>query len=113
MSILIASRLRMATGATNPRPICDVVMRAVRDLPAGTLLQAKGHHHEIDGVDALLYDYTPLGDASPAPYYLASESRLSRTVNKGELIPLDALEVPADSLLHALRLEQDRTPFDP
>lgn len=112
MSILVASRLKMATGCTTPRPICDVVMRAAQDLPAGTRLQAEGHHHEVEGVDALLHDYTPLGNGAPAPYYLASQACLSRPVSKGELIPLDALELPADSALHALRLEQDRTQFD-
>jgi predicted homoserine dehydrogenase-like protein len=112
LSVLVAKRLGMATGSTNPRPVCDVVMRATRDLPAGTPLEPKGHHHEIDGVAALLQDCHPLGDSTPAPYYLAPSARLKTPVGKGDLIALGAIEMPADSTLYRLRLEQDRTAFD-
>ena len=112
LSILVAKRLGMATGSTAPKPVCDVVMRASGDLPAGSPLEPKGHHHEIDGVAAELHDYRPLGSSTPAPYYLAPGARLSTPIGKGELIPLGAIEMPADSALHQLRLEQDRTGFD-
>jgi predicted homoserine dehydrogenase-like protein len=112
LSILVAGRLGMATGSTMPRPVCDVVMRAARDLPAGTPLEPEGHHHAIAGVEAQLHDYRPLDDAAPAPYYLAPGAHLKTPLGKGEFVPLGAIDIPADSILYRLRSEQDRTTFE-
>ena len=108
LSILIPHRLGLATGSNTVRPVCDVAMRSSRDLAAGTLLSAEGHHHEVEGTDALLIDRSPLAGAAPIPYYLAAGCRLARGLHKGELVTCDAVETPRNSQLWSLRLEQDR-----
>ncbi len=106
MSILSAVRLGRSTGSDLIRPVCDVVARATRELPAGTLL-AEGKRHRIDGVEALLVDYTPGGPDRPIPLFMATNRSLTRDVRAGEVLTHDAVETPADSLLWRLRAEQD------
>ena len=98
----------MATGSDNVTAICDVAMRANRDLAAGTLLSAEGHHHEVDGTDALLIDYAPGAATTAIPYYQAAGHRLARDVRKGEIVTCGSVERPTDSQLWSLRDEQDR-----
>ena len=109
MSIMAAHRLNCATGSSSTAPVCDVVMRANRDLPRGTLLADLGHHHRIDGVDPLLLSYTELHDDAPLPYFMGMNRALVRDVQRGAIISAGAIEKPARSTLWALRAEQDRT----
>lgn len=108
LSILIPHRLGMATGSGSVTAVCDVAMRASRDLAAGTLLSAEGHHHEVEGTDALLIDYAPLAAATAIPYYLAAGHRLASDVRKGETVTCSAVEASRESHLWSLRVDQDR-----
>lgn len=108
VSIILPHRLGLATGSRTVSPVCDVTMRAVIDLPEGTLLTGSGTHHRVQGVEPLLSDHAPLAPTSPVPWYLAMNRRLSRPVAKGQIIPCEAVEAPAGSALWRLRVEQDR-----
>jgi predicted homoserine dehydrogenase-like protein len=96
-----------ATGGDNLRPICDLQGRATRDLKAGHLLQMGGHHHTIDGVDAVIETATPVGPGSPLPFYLFSNLPIVRDVPAGKLICYEDVQLPVDSVLLRLRKEQD------
>lgn len=106
-SILEAALLGASSGGLSPRPHLDLIARADRDLPAGTLLDMGGHHHTIDGVTAELVPASPLDAGRPAPFYLAANRRLVRPVAKGETVDFDHLVIEPDSALLALRRIQD------
>lgn len=74
--------------------------RARRDLPAGTVLEMGGHHHDVTGVQAVLIrdEDTP---ADAAPLYLAAHATLGREVRAGDLITVGDLADPDADLLHA------------
>ena len=108
MSVLVAARLGTATGSDDVRPVCDVVARATMDLPAGTILN-EGRRHAIDGVAANLLSAAAAAPGSPMPYFMAAGRRLIQPVAAGDVIPFEAVEPRADSLVWSLREEQDRT----
>jgi len=90
---------RRATGSADQKPHATMVARARRDFAAGETLAMAGHMHEIDGVDARLL---PASDAAgAAPYYLAANRRLARSVTAGEVIGVDALELRDSALNRA------------
>ncbi len=62
-----------ASGSEAVSPVCDAVMRADRDLPAGTVLSGRTSHHRIDGVSAELHDYRPLAPDAPLPDFIAMD----------------------------------------
>ncbi|CAH1694869.1 Flagellar biosynthesis protein FlgA [Hyphomicrobiales bacterium] len=107
-SVLEAALLGVSSGGISPRPHFDLIARAERDLPAGTLLHMGGHHHTIDGVSSELVPAVVLGDGQPAPFYLAANRCLVRDVAKGETIDFDHLAIEPESELLALRRIQDR-----
>jgi predicted homoserine dehydrogenase-like protein len=111
ISVLLAACLGMPTGADRPTPVCDLVGRATRDLPAGHLLEMGGHHHTIDGVEGRLLDATPMRPGNPAPFYLMANRRLLRPVAAGSIIPADAIDLDAGSVLVGLRKAQDERFF--
>lgn len=102
-----------STGAAAPKPRYDLVARAERDLPAGTVLAMGGHHHTIDGLGAELQPAAPLSAAAPAPFYLAANQRLIRAVRQGALVTMADIEVASGSVLLALRQAQDAAFFGP
>ncbi|MEP9367373.1 flagellar biosynthesis protein FlgA [Xanthobacter sp. VNH20] len=106
-SILEAALLGASSGGLSPHPHLDLIARAQRDLPAGTVLDMGGHHHTIDGVAAELVPASPLSLGRPVPFYLAANRRLAKPVAKGETIDLDHLIIEPDSELLALRRIQD------
>jgi len=108
MSILAAHRLGMSTGGSYIQPVCDMIMRATKDLTAGTLLHDTGLHHRIDGIEALLVEHQGSADQGILPYFMGIGLRLSRNVPKGAILTKDHIDVPVDSRLWALRQEQDR-----
>jgi len=108
LSILLPQQLGLSTGSGSVNPVCDLGIRATGNLSAGTLLEAKGHHHRIEGTNALLLEYAALSDSAPVPYYMASGHRLLCNVPEGEIITVCALERPGESQLWSLRAEQDR-----
>lgn len=88
-------------------PRVDLAAIATRDLAAGEWLEARGHHHTIDGVTAHMLPASPLADDRITPYYLVANHRLARAVAQGAPIRLSDLEIEPDSTLLALRKRQD------
>jgi predicted homoserine dehydrogenase-like protein len=111
ISVLEAALLGVSSGAVEPRPHLDLIARAAQDLPAGTVLAMGGHHHTIDGVTAELVPGAPLAEGTPAPFYLAANRRLARSVARGEAITFGDLEFGQGSDLLELRRLQDAAFF--
>ncbi len=109
ISVLSAALLGQSTGGEHVRPVCDLVGRATKDLKAGAVLEAVGHHHTIDGVEGLLVESCAAVGSGPAPYYLMSGCKLIRDVPTGTILPCEALDIPAESTMWRLRAEQDAT----
>jgi predicted homoserine dehydrogenase-like protein len=106
-SILEAGLKSVSSGAAEPRPRIDLAAHADKDIPEGTMLTARGHHHTIDGVSGRMVPAAPFGPEAPAPYYLAANRPLARAVRKGQLIRGADLGLDEGSELLALRREQD------
>ncbi|WP_414896530.1 NAD(P)H-dependent oxidoreductase [Rhodovulum sp. YEN HP10] len=106
-SILEVGLRGVSSGAPMPAHHADLVAHADRDLAAGHVLKMGGHHHSIDGVSARILPGGPLSEDSPAPFYLASDCRLSRDVAAGQPIRMRDIEIPENSPLAALRDVQD------
>ncbi len=64
---------------------------ASRDLPAGTVLEVKGHHHSIDGLVPELWEKAEAAEI--APFYLLSGLTLKRDIKKGEPVTKDAVDL--------------------
>jgi predicted homoserine dehydrogenase-like protein len=94
-----------------PRPHLDLIARATKALPTGTVLTMGGHYHTIDGVDGELQPGAALGDDAPVPFYLAANRKLVRSVAAGAPIVLADLEIEANSMLLAERRLQDNRFF--
>ena len=88
-------------------PRLDLVAVATRDLPAGALLEARGHHHTIDGVAAQMRPARALSRAATTPYYLVANRRLARAVRAGEAIAPGDVVLDEASVLAGLRARQD------
>ncbi|MFJ8826938.1 homoserine dehydrogenase [Streptomyces sp. NPDC102467] len=99
VSLLSAVLHQRPSGGVDPRGHAVLAGRASHDLPAGTVLDMGGHHHDVTGVQAVLLrdEDTP---ADIAPLYLAAHTTLARPVAAGELIRLDDL-ADADAELRA------------
>jgi predicted homoserine dehydrogenase-like protein len=93
------------------RPVCDLVARAERDLPAGRALEVVGLRHAVPDLEPLLLDAAPARGSAPLPYYMAVGRTLARPVRRGSFITRKDVEAPADSVLWRLRAEQDATFF--
>ncbi len=106
-SVLSVGLLGLPTSSTNPEPRYDVVARAAVPLSRGSRLEAKGHHHVINGLEGVLLPAQKVSHNTQLPYYLADGSVLTCDVKPGELITAAMLEKPADSILWSLRVEQD------
>lgn len=108
-SVLDCAGLGQSAYGPDYAPRCDLVAVATRDLPAGARLEAKGHHHSIDGVAAEMRPATPLARDETTPYYLVADRRLARPVRASAPIRPSDLDVDAGSTLLALRQAQDAT----
>jgi predicted homoserine dehydrogenase-like protein len=106
-SVLDAAIQGLSGYGADYRPRLDLVAVATADLAAGTVLSMGGHHHMIDNVTAELRAAAPLAPKVAAPFYLAADRRLTRSVRKGEAILFGDIEVDPDSSLLALRRSQD------
>jgi len=94
-----------SSGPDDVQPRFDVVGVTTKALPAGTLLAATGHHHEIDGVEGLLVPARRAAGANPLPFYVMANNTLVRDVPAGSIITADMVAPPKDSRLWALRRE--------
>ena len=106
-SILNLVGLKQSAYGLDYAPRVDLVAVATRDLAAGDRLEAKGHHHTIDGVASEMRPAAPLSADRTTPYYLVANRRLARPVMAGQPIRLSDLEIEADSPLLRLRRMQD------
>ena len=106
-SVLDAAGLGRSGYGDDYRPRIDLVAIADRDLAAGTVLTASGHHHTIDGVRAEMHPAAALADDRPAPFYLVADRPLVRSVGAGDPIRLGDVGMDEGSALFALRLRQD------
>ena len=106
MTILEAGLLRLSSGAAAPRPVCDVLGRTNRALPAGHTL-ALGARHAIDGLDPLLVPAKRAAGTNPIPFYLAAGGTLTRDVPAGTILTVDVVRLPQDGVLRGLRSAQD------
>jgi predicted homoserine dehydrogenase-like protein len=107
-SVLDAAVHGRSSGTQAPQPRLDLVARATRRLPAGTVLTMGGHHHTIAGTAAELHAATPLADTNAVPFYLAANRPLARDVEAGATITLADIELDPQSELLALRRLQDQ-----
>ena len=96
-----------SSGPDDVQPRFDVVGRTTKALPAGTLLAAAGHHHEIQGVEGLLLPALRAGGTNPLPFYLMANNPLERDVPAGTVITAEMVERPKVSLLWRLRREME------
>lgn len=111
-TVLLAALEKRSSGSGTLAPKFDVVARANRDLPAGTVLTPRGAHHSIDGLDGRLVPAGPVRGDRPVPFHMASGCTLAKALTPGEDITLAHLAVPPDSVLWAMRLEMDARFFD-
>lgn len=96
-----------AAVAGSPKPVVDLVGRTTKALAKGTVLEAEGHHHTIDGVGPELVDAAPLGPARAAPYYLIANRRLLRDLPANAPVTLADVEIDEAAPLYRMRCEQD------
>ena len=112
-SILDLAGLGQSAYGPAYRPHVDLVAVATRDLAAGEMLTAKGHHHTIDGVGAEIRTASPIADDRTAPYYLVANRQLARPVRAGEPVRISDLAVDSASPLLLLRERQDSVFLSP
>ena len=106
-SVLSVGLLGIPSGTSEPYPRYDLVARSVKPLKAGTRLEARGHHHVIDGLEGLLLPAAGISANTQLPYYLAHGTVLKRDIEPGVLVTAELLEPADDALLWKLRHEQD------
>ncbi|MEQ8332551.1 SAF domain-containing protein [Nisaea sp.] len=110
-TLLDAAILNETNGGAEPAHQVDLVAVATANLPAGTVLSMGGHHHTIENVAARMLPARALNDDAPAPFYLAANQTLTRTVPAGETIRMGDLKIAEGSDLLALRRWQDERFF--
>lgn len=106
-SVLEAGMKGLSSGAIIPAHHVDLVAIADIDLEAGHVLEMGGHHHSVTGVSSAILPARPLTGEAPAPFYLAANKTLKRSVKAGKAITIADLEIPETSALWQLRLWQD------
>lgn len=106
-TILLAALEQRSSGTGRLEAKFDLVGRASQPLKAGTHLQPKGAHHEIDGVDGLLVPAVRLGPDAPIPFHMMSGHVLATDIAPGQLITMNDIVPPQESELWSLRREMD------
>lgn len=87
----------------------ELAARARVAIPAGTVLAIEGNRHAVPQLEALLLPAAAPGPDAPLPYYMAVGQRLVRPVAAGALLTMADIAPRTDSVLWALRAEQDKT----
>lgn len=101
ITLLSAVLLGVPFGSAEPTRSVVLAGRAKHDIPAGTVLEMGGHHHDVTGVQAVLVPADRPEAAAAAPLYLAAHATLARDVAAGELIAIDDLTDHDPALLDA------------
>ncbi|MBR8742670.1 homoserine dehydrogenase [Nocardiopsis sp. MG754419] len=107
LSLLDAVDHHRAAGTRHPAPHAILAGRTRGPLSAGTRLDMGGHHHEVEGVAAVLLDTDQAPD-DVAPLYLAAHATLARDVPADTLIRIDDLADPSSALLDVWRHARTR-----
>lgn len=98
-----------SSGPDDLQPRFDVVGKTNKALKAGTVLEATGHHHQIEGVDGLLVPARRTKGANPIPFYMMANNTLTRDIPAGTVIATEMVEAPKESLLWSLRRTMEQT----
>ena len=106
-TVLMAALEGRSSGPDTVHPRYDVAGRTTKPLKAGTVLDAVGHHHVIDGVESLLLPARRAEGTNPVPYYLMADTILARNVPAGSVIAAEMIQAPLGSRLWALRREME------
>jgi predicted homoserine dehydrogenase-like protein len=106
-TILSAVLHGRSSGPDDVQPRFDVVGKTNKPLRAGTILEATGHHHQIDGVDGLLVPARRAEGSNPIPFYMMANNALTRDAPAGTVIAAEMVEPPKESLLWGLRREME------
>jgi predicted homoserine dehydrogenase-like protein len=108
VSIMAAARLKHGMVDESYRPVCDLVARASRELPAGSRLDIVGTRHAVPDIGAGLVEIGAAQSEGALPYYMAVGRTLKRAVKKDAVITFADVTPPEDSMLWTLRKEQDK-----
>jgi len=103
LSLLTAVRLGVPTGATDLRPIYDVLAEARGPLRAGGIVPTD----KSSEIRALMRPATPRSSGHPIPLHIASGCSLRVGVPAGTVLRYEHVIPPASSALWELRREQD------
>ncbi|UOM33778.1 flagellar biosynthesis protein FlgA [Acuticoccus sp. I52.16.1] len=106
-TVLLAAVERRSSGSGTQTAKFDVVARANKPIPAGTVLTPNGAHHSIDGLDGRLVPAGPVRGDAPVPFHMASGCTLAANLSAGEDLTLAHLHAPQASTLWAMRREMD------
>ncbi len=106
-SILGAFHLRISAGGTEVNPRVDMGVRVTHTLQPGNRLNISSDH-SIPGVMPEIVPSAKIDDDSPIPYYLAAGHQITRTVHAGQLLTGAMVDLSQNSVLLALRREQDK-----
>lgn len=104
ISILNAALLGHSTLVKPPMPLVDVVARTRRDFKAGERI---GNDHSPD-LEFLMGLTEPISDEAHVPIHMANGNPLTEDVPAGTLLTVGMIGYAEDSVLWALRREQDR-----
>jgi predicted homoserine dehydrogenase-like protein len=107
LSILCAGLLGVGASADVHSRV-DAVARTARPMRAGEVIGSSpgtlGWDHSVR---AAMIPAAPLAETNPVPFFLLAGNRLVTDVPPDTVITLEMIEEPADSVLWALRREQD------
>ncbi len=106
LTIITAVRRKQSLYAASYRPRYDLTARAACDLAAGTRLTAAGSGGDQQ-LNALVTPAQSATDGHPVPLYMARGRRLKCDLAAGEVLRVDMLEKPQNSVLWSLRQQQD------
>jgi predicted homoserine dehydrogenase-like protein len=108
-SVLGAIRDGRSSGGADVRQRFDLVARLERTFAKGERI-VLGERHAIPGTSPEIAPAAPLQEGAALPYYLAPGSIARRELTAGQILRTDDVELPSDSTLKRLRLEQDAFP---
>lgn len=102
-SLMAAAMLGVDTGAKEYVQRYDLVRRAAKDLPAGTVLR----NDKDPNMKSFIVPAVKKAPGNPIPAHLLNGHSLKVDVKAGEIITYAMIEEPRDSLLWQLRAQQD------
>ncbi|SHI25620.1 NAD(P)H-dependent oxidoreductase [Desulfosporosinus lacus] len=103
-SLMSAAMLGVDTGAREYKHSFDLVRRAVRDLPAGTLC---GNDRDRN-MSSFIAPAAVKSGTNPIPAHLLNGNKLKMDVKAGSVITYDMVQEPESSVLWDLRGKQEK-----